>query len=175
MNENYILTTDNVFTKKECNNLINSFKEKTVKGNDNWNYNFYDIDVENFIYLNKLNEIIDLYIKKYPEVNMTSSYWKLVNLRYKVFEKNKGFTNWHSEHSFNYPYRILSLQIYLSNHNCGTEFFSNKKTILSKVGRVSIFPAYFTHTHKGQICMENKKRHIITGYISFYKKGPNNE
>ena len=175
MNENFILTVDDVFTKQECNNLINNFKKKLIKSNNNLNYNFCDIDIENFIYLNELNNIIDLYVKKYPEINMTSSLWDLVNLRYKLFGKNKCFNIWHSEHSINYPYRVLSLQIYLSNHNCGTEFYFNKKTILSKIGRVSIFPAYFTHTHKGQVCPDGNERSIITGYISFFKKGLNDE
>ena len=66
---------------------------------------------------------------------------------------------------------ILSLQIYLSNHNCGTEFSNYNKTIKSDIGKVVLFPAYFTQTHRGQICPENKNRYIITGYVNFIQKG----
>ena len=83
-----------------------------------------------------------------------------------MFEKNKGFINWHSEHSFSYPFRVLSLQIYLSNHNCGTEFFRDI-IINSNCGRGILFPSYFTHTHRGIVCPDKKDRYIITGYLTF--------
>ena len=42
---------------------------------------------------------------------------------------------------------------------------------MSKSGRLAMFPAYFTHTHKGEVCPENKDRYLLTGYISFISKG----
>jgi len=99
---------------------------------------------------------------------MTASYWKLDTLRFKKFNKGQSFSSWHSEHGFTKPYRILAIQLYLSKHNCGTEFYF-KKVIKSDIGKVILFPAYYTHTHRGQICPENKNRYIITGYCNFYK------
>jgi len=58
--------------------------------------------------------------------------------------------------------------IYLTEHNCGTEFF-NGDYIKSEIGRLVIFPSYFTHTHRGQKCPNNKTRYIITGYVNFIK------
>ena len=171
-NKNFILTVDNFLDKKECKHLLNLYKknlkETSIVSKNNYLYN--DINVSEFKYLTKLQNLTKLYIKKYPEANMTSSFWELTHLRFKLFKKGKSFSNFHSEVTMSSPYRFLSLQIYLTEHNCGTEFFYNKKTILSKIGRACIFPAYFTHTHKGQPDF-NKERCIITGYYSFYKKG----
>ena len=61
--------------------------------------------------------------------------------------------------------RILSILVYLSNHNCGTEFY-NGKVIKSVKGRALIFPAFWTHTHKGQPCPDNKYRYILSAYVN---------
>ena len=52
----------------------------------------------------------------------------------------------------------------------GTEFFNNE-VIQSELGKVVLFPAYFTHTHRGQVCPEKKDRYLLTGYLEFFKKG----
>ena len=171
MNENFILTIDDVFSKQECKILINSYLEHVIFYK-NTNFSYCEIDIISFPFLFKINNTINLYIKKYPEINMTASCWNLTHLRFKFFKKGESFVNWHSEHNMSSPYRVLALQIYLTEHNCGTQFYYNKKTILSKIGRVCLFPAYFTHTHKGQPDF-NKDRMIITGYYSFTKKGIN--
>ena len=53
--------------------------------------------------------------------------------------------------------------IYLSTHKCGTEFHDGL-LILSHIGRLTIFPSYFTHTHRGQVCPEKKDRYLLGGY-----------
>ena len=183
INENFVLTVDNVFTKKECKKLMNlyntsdNFKSEHggiyTNSDGSIGYHFVDINVNSFLYNHKINQILDLYIKKYPEINMTSSYWALTTLRFKFFKKGDSFNNWHCEHSLVHPNRILGIQIYLTEHDCGTEFY-NKKTILSKIGRVCIFPAFFTHIHRGQADLL-KNRMIITGYFNFIKLGPHDK
>lgn len=50
-----------------------------------------------------------------------------------------------------------------------------QKVIKSEIGKVVLFPAFYTHTHRGQVCPENKNRYIITGYFSFYKPSEKEE
>lgn len=171
-NNNFILTVDNFLTKKECKDIITFYKKNLIKtvAISNNNYSYKEINISEFKYIDKINELTKLYIKKYPESDMTSSFWGLTDLRFKVFKKGDSFADFHSEVSMTTPHRFLSIIIYLTEHDCGTEFFYNKKTISSKIGRVTIFPAYFTHTHKGQPDFK-KERCIITGYYSFYKQG----
>jgi len=173
MNENFVLTVDNVFSEIECNSIIEKFKKENLILSNNQNYYYFNIENKNDLpYIEKLYSVLNQYKNKYPEINLTSSFWDLNHLRLKCFKNGNSFSNWHSEHSFTASHRVLSLQIYLTEHNCGTEFYNNK-TVLSKIGRVCIFPAYFTHTHRGQSCPENKDRYIITSYISFVGKGIN--
>jgi hypothetical protein len=175
-NENFILTVDNFLNKEECEYIINSYKKDLTETHplSKNNYFYKEINLSEFKYIDRIAELTNSYIKKYPESDMTSSCWSLSNLRFKFFKKGDSFSTFHSEVCMSSLYRFLSIIIYLTEHECGTEFFYNKKTIPSKLGRVTIFPAYFTHTHKGQPDFKND-RCIINGYYSFYKEGINEQ
>ena len=58
---------------------------------------------------------------------------------------------------------------HLTEHNCGTKFF-NGNVIKSEIGRLVIFPSYFTHTHRGEKCPDGKVRYILSGYFNFKEK-----
>jgi len=166
--DKFTLIIDNVFTPEECNNMIEKYSIDVDRNNYS-DYNFKDIHNFDDI-LPKLMSAINQYITINPEINLVASKFGLQNFRFKHFKPGSSFKDWHSEHCLTYPHRILSVQMYLSNHRCGTEFYNNEY-IESKIGRVAIFPAYFTHTHRGQTCPDNKDRYIITSYVSFYEKG----
>ena len=159
---NYIFIQDNFLNDIECDKLIDYYhknKDKIVTKN---NYIFCNMQPNKF-FKNKLSKISSMYIEKYPEANITFDKWYLEELRIKHFKPKNSFDNWHSEHQVSTPLRMLALQIYLSSHKCGTEFY-RYKTIISKKGRLAIWPAYFTHTHKGQVCPDNLNRFILSGY-----------
>ena len=50
----------------------------------------------------------------------------------------------------------------------GTEFFYQKITSPAKKGLTLIWPAEFTHLHKGQIAKQEK--YIITGWYNYIKE-----
>ena len=68
-----------------------------------------------------------------------------------------------------FEYDIDSDKIYLYPTTKGymQTLFYNKKVIKSEIGKLVIFPSYFTHTHRGQKCPDKKNRYIITGYVNF--------
>ncbi len=167
----WILTKNNAFSEQECDEIINTHKENGVFDNERTGYSFVDLNVNKFKYASNINYLLDEYVKQYPEAGKTTSVWSLTDMRFKHFKPGDSFSHWHSENSMTYPHRVLAMQIYLSNHNCGTEFSGYNKTIMSVKGRAVLFPAYFTHTHKGNICPEKKDRYIVTGYINFVRKG----
>lgn len=166
--DKFTLINDNIFTSEECNNMIEEYSNN-INYNKYSKYNYNDIFYFDEI-RNKLTPVINQYLLINPEINFVASKFGLQNFRFKHFKPGNYFSDWHSEHCLTYLNRVLSVQIYLSKHNCGTEFY-NGNCIKSEIGRVAIFPAYFTHTHRGQPCPENKDRYIITAYISFFEKG----
>ena len=169
MNKDFILTIDNFLTAIECNDIIKNFKDNTVKGESDYlNYLYNEIEDTYLmpIMYQKLLSVITKYKELYPEIDLTSDPWEFTQMRFKHFKPHHAFNSWHSEHSRIRADRILGIQIYLTDHNCGTEFY-NGSVIQSKVGRLTMFPCYFTHTHRGQVCPENKDRYLLTGYYNY--------
>ena len=159
---NYIFIRDKFLNDTECDKLIDFYHKNKDKIITEKNYIFCNIQPNKYL-SKKLSKIPSLYIEKYPEANITVDKWYLEEIRIKHFKPKNSFENWHSEHQVSTPLRMLALQIYLSSHKCGTRFY-RYKTIKSEKGRLAIWPAYFTHTHKGQVCPDNLNRFILSGY-----------
>mgnify|MGYP003661237650 FL=1 len=73
MKNNFIMSTDDVFSTKECKSIIKNYKpflekDKTKGAVDRGLYNFYDIDAINFIYYDRILQCLKKYVKKYPEI-----------------------------------------------------------------------------------------------------------
>ncbi len=78
-----------------------------------------------------------------------------------------GYHLWHCEvMGKNTRDRVLAYIIYLNDVTEGgeTEFLYQSMRIKPKKGTVVIFPAYFTHTHRGNPPLSNEK-YIATGWI----------
>jgi len=84
-----------------------------------------------------------------------------------------GYPYWHSEV---YPqlqhnealHRTLLFMYYLNDVEDGgeTDFYYQNRSVRPKQGRMVIAPAYFTHTHRGQIPKSNDK-YILTSWLLF--------
>jgi excinuclease ABC A subunit len=89
------------------------------------------------------------------------------------FGPEGGYPYWHSEV---YPqaghndvlHRILLFMFYLNDVDEGgeTEFHYQDIKIKPKAGRTVIAPAYFTHTHRGNVPVSNNK-YILTSWVLF--------
>ena len=67
-----------------------------------------------------------------------------------------------------YSLRVLAWMFYLNDAKCGTEFM-NYPTVSAKMGRLVIWPAGWTHLHKG-VTPNRGLKYITTGWCSFYDK-----
>jgi hypothetical protein len=160
---------DNVITDEECDALISQYNINLKKDltNGHWGYEYADIYSEDKI-LNKIVErSFSEYKKKFPAKDRTTYRWSILPWRFKRFAPGDSFNIWHSEHTKTHPNRILACIFYLSNHNCGTEFMEPNETVLSKKGRILMFPTFWTHIHRGQVCPDNKERFIMSAYVEF--------
>jgi len=143
------------------NNLIINKKEKDSK--DLMIDNNND-DKEIINYKKYLKKTLNLYQKKYPEVKKLAQF----NLQYfniQKYPKKGGFKKWHNERTC-YNRRVLTFMTYLNDiKKGGTNFLYQKLTTPSKKGLTLIWPVDFTHTHKSQIC--NEEKIITTGWFIF--------
>jgi hypothetical protein len=163
------LIIDNALTNSECDTLIEEFskdmRQEALNTRLNYEYNQFGPEYNNEILNSLVSRSFSEYKKTYPTIDMTRDKWQLQSWRFKRFPPGKAFSAWHSEHETANPYRILCCLLYLSDHNCGTEFHATGETVLSKKGRIMIFPAFWTHVHRGQVCPDNKERFIMSAYV----------
>jgi len=113
-----------------------------------------------------LQECLDNYIKKYEYVSGNNKFNinELYNIQY--YEIGGGFKKWHFENSERKD-RLLVFMTYLNDiEDGGTEFKYQGLTTPAKKGLTLIWPASWTHTHKGQIS-NTKEKYIVTGWYSF--------
>ena len=79
----------------------------------------------------------------------------------KRYRKNKqGYHQWHSDYNpSNSIIKSHVIMFYLNDVTTGgeTEFYYHKFKIKPKKGTCVVFPAYFTHMHKGHIPISNDK------------------
>ncbi len=110
-----------------------------------------------------------------PQIPMHIQHlFRMGDINAQRYEKgNGGYPYWHSEV---YPqaqhnealHRILLFMFYLNDVEEGgsTDFYYQDASIQPKAGRMVIAPAYFTHTHRGQIPVSNDK-YILTSWVLF--------
>ena len=86
----------------------------------------------------------------------------------------ESYGKWHYERGYMYtpsPYdRLMAYTIYLNDIKKGgeTEFIHQNYKIKPEMGKLSIFPAEFTHMHRGIPSMDETK-YIITGWFEHRK------
>ena len=112
-----------------------------------------------------LNTCLNDYIEKYD-----LSDWRLSCYTFKLHKvkESQGFHVWHCEtgNTREGQTRVLAWMTYLRVPEEGgeTEFLHQSKRIEPVVGRTLIWPAYFTHMHRGNPPLKGEK-YYITGWF----------
>lgn len=90
-------------------------------------------------------------------------------IKIQMTKPSEGYHVWHCENSslFNKS-RFLTWILYLNNIDEGgeTEFIHLSERISPKTGRLVIFPAGWTHAHRGNPPLSNTK-YIATGWMEY--------
>ena len=106
--------------------------------------------------------------------NLVSHLFRLGEINAQKYVKQEGgYPYWHSEvfpqGEHNEPlHRVLLFMFYLNDVAEGgeTEFYYQDVKIKPKAGTMVIAPAYFTHTHRGNVPKSNDK-YILTSWVLF--------
>tara|TARA_R100001244_G_scaffold120489_2_gene90111 strand:- start:656 stop:1279 length:624 start_codon:yes stop_codon:yes gene_type:complete len=114
-------------------------------------------------------QCMSLYSKEYSMLNTMESHIIAEAKLQKTIE-GEGYHIWHSEDMGlnSQRSRLLAFSLCLNDDYEGgeTEFLYQKRRIKPKKDRLLIWPAQFTHTHRGNTVLKGTK-YILTGWVEF--------
>jgi hypothetical protein len=116
--------------------------------------------------LKGLQECFDEYVDEFDSLKDVSL--RCTTLKMQKTNPGEGYHVWHFEQGNNEnSARCLVYSIYLNDiFEAGeTEFLYQKLRIPPKQNSVTIWPASFTHTHRGNVVHGNTPKYIITGWF----------
>lgn len=188
--DDFVGIFDGVFPAEYCENWIKHFDKVDAAGKSYSRMQAFDrpshinkdqaIDFPNFsIYIQdelkiECNDFITgfwnvcypLYAEKYS-VLQTFDPHKIYTIKIQKTVPGGGYHIWHTEDSSRgYSNRVLVFTLYLNDVDDGgeTEFLYLSKRVQPKTGRLLLWPAGFTHTHRGNPPLKGDK-YIITGWV----------
>ncbi len=122
---------------------------------------------EVYEYLQQLSDIINEYEIKYPMAKNNSPYALIDFFNIQYYPPGGGFKQWHHERFVSSRNRLFVFMTYLNDvPDGGTEFYHQKITSPAKKGLTIMWPADWTHTHRGQISKKHDK-YIATGWFKY--------
>ena len=114
-----------------------------------------------------LSNCFQLYMNKYNGAAYSNRYFSH-NQKLQVTPPGGGFHEWHNEHTSSYGMdRIMAWMFYLNDIDSGgeTEFLHQRVRLKPTKGTLVLFPAAFTHCHRGNPPL-NQTKYILTGWYN---------
>lgn len=181
----FISVYENFVSKKECKQFIKIFnKSRTynrqesegispmLKKDDAFSYssNIDRLTKSDHELFKNFHHRLDYllhqeYPKIYPGINHIPLY--LEGIKIQKTTPGGGYHVWHSELSPHNPSRAVVFTVYLNNIKEGgeTEFLDHHMRVSPKKGLLCLFPASYTHLHRGNPPLD-KIKYIITGWFN---------
>lgn len=175
---------DNAVSEEECNKIIRWFEEsgdlqeegkcgnheirKDIKDSTDIAVEMAEGWLPSPIIFSALNESFSKYISEYDFLNYLDEFTLDIGYNIQRYFPNQGFYKEHCEHMGKNSIKVLAWSLYLNTVDDGGEtlFTAYDKKIEAIVGRMSIWPAYWTHSHKG-VTSKSRTKYIATGWFSF--------
>jgi len=190
--ENFVMKFDNFMSPEECNDFIGVFERfeksgltinrqqqdntpNTIKDDDQLFYSSLlterELDISDMspfhYFANRFWEsAYPVYAQKYHVVSHHAHH----TIRYMKVQKTVvggGYHVWHSEDdSVQNMRRLMTYILYLNDVDEGgeTEFLYYPKRIKPTAGTLILWPAGYTHAHRGNPPISNTK-YILTGWV----------
>ena len=121
---------------------------------------------------NYIGQAFQIYQQKYPGILGDSadpvSSW---TCKVQKTDPGGGYHQWHSENGcYMYRDRVLTWMLYLNDipmtSGGATDFFHQKRSFQPKKGTIVLWPATFTHVHRGSFLTGDRSKYIATGWFS---------
>ena len=196
MFEDFIAIYDNTLSPEECQTVIEYFNELKSMNlaytrqdlKDNPKHMKDDETVFPFHYenlpLHRKNPVMQIFLQKfwkcydqYAEhfsILGDAQQHGIMTARIQKTLPGQGYHRWHFESSAaEVASRVCAWMIYLNDveHGGETEFLYQKRRVGAKQGRLVIWPAAFTHTHRGNPPLSGDK-YVITGWLEYMGSEP---
>lgn len=181
----FILVADDFMSSKECQNFIDIYENLNAAGfsytrdrnslqisdKQVWLSNSVGISLIATIHPRTFierfwNEIYVVYVQKYGAFESFAKHF-IRECKLQKTEPEEGYHVWHCEDgSLDSSRRLLAYSLYLNDVEEGgeTEFLYYRRRVKAKQGRLALWPAGFTHTHRGNPPMSGSK-YILTGWL----------
>jgi len=185
-----IAVFDGFFAKSLCKNIIDRFKSfeeigfaeerqkkhdiSKIKASDkvaHLGYGEFLLQPEIRIHSTEfLNIFWECCYKPYQQIFFELENYaqhKIYHMKIQKTSPSQGYHVWHSEHGIReHSNRILVFSLYLNDVEEGgeTEFLYQKRRVAAKEGRLALWPAAFTHLHRGNPPLSGDK-YILTGWV----------
>lgn len=174
----YQLSDDSV-----CDTLIDFFESSPHRHNIGQTTNGIDVadKISTDIYVETHEEIYGLYttqligcirqyIEEFPYCNFYSS-WGAGSFNIQRYMPGEGYSAWHTERTGSeepFTSRHLVFMTYLNDvtDSGQTEFYHQKVSISPRKGLTVIWPADWTHTHRG-VVSPTQTKYIATGWLNY--------
>lgn len=185
--DNFIRTYDNILTVEECNELINWFEFSSTAGllhrrtsNDGLARQDHQIPLDanrpqwaEAIY-QKMGPCVSAYANDFPWLQELTLISSICIMQSTTPLTGDGYHTWHCEKSsYSNSDRVLAWILYLNDVEEGgeTEFLYQGIRVKPKAGTLAVWPAGFTHVHRGNPPLD-KKKYVISGWLTGNKGIP---
>jgi hypothetical protein len=128
---------------------------------------FFNAQDLNNAYTKNLQLCIDKYVEKFKFCNDSVPWGLIEPVKIQYYKTSEAYHTWHSERVGAKDSRYLVFMTYLNDVEDGgeTEFYYQELKIKPKKGLTLIWPADWTHTHRG-VPSNTQEKYIITGWLN---------
>lgn len=181
----FIYEKHNVLNLEQCTKFIKVFEEynnynvdgsvgkgvdTSIKDSTDFYFTPFNRELVKKLYGQSVQDMLDevlvnvyRYMDKYPVFKDSDISFDPFNLQ--RYTPGQGFHAWHYE-KFEDTIRLFVWMIYLNDvPDGGTQFMMQERIVKAEQGKLVIFPADWTYTHRGEISNTTTK-YILTGWVS---------
>ena len=140
-----------------------------VKDSKDMTLSFIDETVPSTIIARILEDKTSIYIDTFRSVDLIDEFSAEMRYNIQKYNPGQGYHLVHCENSSRGMERVLAWTLYLNTvtDGGGTYYPEYNRTINAVEGRLCIFPAFWTHSHKG-IVSDTQTKYIATGWYVYH-------